>query len=138
MAKPDATRDVGSHFAWLRTRLSIERTLTSWVRTATALIGFGFTIFQFFEHLNKMSGVGHALDVNTYRFVALGLVGAGTLALFVAIQEYRDALRYLWRDEFRTPSAMRAARASCTISVAGQYRCGRRRPLRHGRIEGAP
>ena len=31
--------DVASHFAWLRTRMSMERTLMSWVRTATALIG---------------------------------------------------------------------------------------------------
>ena len=33
-----------SHFSWIRTRLSVERTLMSWVRTGTALIGFGFTI----------------------------------------------------------------------------------------------
>jgi putative membrane protein len=32
-----------SHFSWLRTRLSLERTLMSWVRTAVSLIGFGFT-----------------------------------------------------------------------------------------------
>jgi putative membrane protein len=30
-----------SHFSWLRTRLSVERTLMSWVRTSVALIGFG-------------------------------------------------------------------------------------------------
>jgi putative membrane protein len=46
-----------SHFSWLRTRLSVERTLMSWVRTATALIGFGFTIVQFFERLNAMESV---------------------------------------------------------------------------------
>ena len=40
-----------SHFSWLRTRLSIERTLMSWVRTSVSLIGFGFTIVQFFERL---------------------------------------------------------------------------------------
>ncbi|TIU04855.1 MAG: DUF202 domain-containing protein, partial [Mesorhizobium sp.] len=33
-----------SHFSWLRTRLSVERTLMSWVRTSVSLIGFGFTI----------------------------------------------------------------------------------------------
>jgi putative membrane protein len=32
------------HFSWLRARLSVGRTMMSWVRTATALIGFGFTI----------------------------------------------------------------------------------------------
>jgi uncharacterized membrane protein YidH (DUF202 family) len=28
----------------------------AWVRTATALIGFGFTIVQFFERFNKRRG----------------------------------------------------------------------------------
>ena len=45
-----------THFGWLRTRLSVERTLMSWVRTAMALIGFGFTIVQFFEHLHAIAG----------------------------------------------------------------------------------
>ena len=28
-----------SHFAWIRTRLALERTPMAWVRTAVALIG---------------------------------------------------------------------------------------------------
>jgi putative membrane protein len=44
------------HFGWLRTRLSVERTMMSWVRTATALIGFGFTIVQFFDRMQQMPG----------------------------------------------------------------------------------
>ena len=32
--------------------MSMERTLMSWVRTGTALIGFGFTIVQFLERLD--------------------------------------------------------------------------------------
>ena len=39
-----------SHFGWLRTRLSLERTMMSWLRTATALIGFGFAIDQYLNH----------------------------------------------------------------------------------------
>ncbi len=50
-----------SHFSWLRTRLSFDRTLMSWIRTATAMIGFGFTIVQFFERLASMQGVAPAL-----------------------------------------------------------------------------
>ena len=45
------------HFSWLRTRLSVERTMMSWVRTATALIGFGFTIVQFFARIQETPGV---------------------------------------------------------------------------------
>ena len=42
-----------SHMAWLRTRLSIERTMMAWLRTAVSLIGFGFVIVQFFERLQQ-------------------------------------------------------------------------------------
>ena len=49
--KPDAP----THFAWLCTHMSMERMLMSWVRTATALIGFGFTIFQFLYRFNTGS-----------------------------------------------------------------------------------
>ena len=37
------------HFAWLRTRLALERTIMAWLRTAVALIGFGFAIVQYLE-----------------------------------------------------------------------------------------
>ena len=43
-----------SHFGWIRTRLSVERTMMSWQRTATALIGFGFAIVQYLEHLQQI------------------------------------------------------------------------------------
>jgi putative membrane protein len=36
-----------SHFSWIRTRFSLERTMMSWIRTAVSLIGFGFAIVQF-------------------------------------------------------------------------------------------
>ena len=38
-----------THFGWLRTRLSVERTMMSWIRTAVSLIGFGFAIVQFLD-----------------------------------------------------------------------------------------
>ena len=64
MAASDSRFEVkptaGNHFAWLRTRMSIDRTLMAWVRTATALIGFGFTIVQFFERLGSMDNVAAA------------------------------------------------------------------------------
>src|SRR5215203_2335098 len=89
-AKPSVVHQRETHFSWLRTRMSVERTLMSWVRTATALIGFGFTIFQFFERFNQMPDVAAARSLGTARAIALGLVGAGTGALFIAILVPRD------------------------------------------------
>jgi putative membrane protein len=99
--KPGAAAHESSHFAWMRTRLSIERTLLSWVRTATALIGFGFTIFQFFDRFNDMAGVAPPRNPGAPVYIALSLVGTGTFALIVAMWEYRGMVRYLWSDEFK-------------------------------------
>ena len=82
-----------SHFSWVRTRLSVERTLMSWVRTATALIGFGFTIVTFFDQLKKMGGEVHRtalLQVHLSRYLGQGLILAGILALIVAAWQYES------------------------------------------------
>lgn len=88
--------DVPSHFSWLRTRMSMERTLMSWVRTPTALIGFGFTIFQFLQRFNQTPGIAPAAHSwtplgsklgayrNWYRcadYCGMGVPFAGSLSL---------------------------------------------------------
>jgi putative membrane protein len=89
-----------SHFSWLRTRLSTERTLMSWVRTGTALIGFGFTIFQVAARVHG-AGSGHQLLPEAPRYLGMALIGGGTLALIIAAWQYRWLIRYLNRPEFR-------------------------------------
>src|SRR5262245_66493522 len=73
-----------SHFSWLRTRMSTERTLMSWVRTATALIGFGFTIFQFLHRFNQTPGIKPAEYPWTPWVLGLGLIGTGIVGLTIA------------------------------------------------------
>ena len=89
-----------SHFAWIRTRLSLERTMMSWVRTSVALIGFGFTIVQFLERLHSMEGVEPALRPEAPRYLGLALIAAGVLVLLVSIWQYRKVVRYLLSKEF--------------------------------------
>jgi putative membrane protein len=90
------------HFAWVRTRLSIERTLMSWVRTAVSLIGFGFTIVQFFERLGSLPGATPALLPEAPRYMGLMLIGCGILALIVSIWQYHYGIGYLWSGSFAT------------------------------------
>ena len=89
-----------SHFAWIRTRLSVERTMMSWVRTSVALIGFGFTIVQFFERLHSMEGTAPALRPQAPRYLGLTLIAAGVAVLLVSIVQYRAVVRYLLSKEF--------------------------------------
>ena len=93
--------DVASHFAWLRTRMSIERTLMSWVRTSTGLIAFGFTIFEFLHRLNQTPGIKPPEYPRAPWFLGLGLIGTGIVGLIIALWEYRSLVRYLWEKDFK-------------------------------------
>jgi putative membrane protein len=90
-----------SHFGWIRTRMALERTLMAWVRTGVALIGFGFTIVQFFQRLQEMEGVAPARRPQAPRHLGLALIGAGVLALVISGWQYRRVVRYLWSPAFR-------------------------------------
>jgi inner membrane protein YidH len=100
-----ATSD--SHFAWLRTRMAVERTLMAWLRTATALIGFGFTIDQFFEGLPTLESVAPIMRSPMPRYLGLALIGAGVLALVISLWEYRWILNYLSGPQFEPVAGVR-------------------------------
>jgi putative membrane protein len=91
----DATPSASNHFAWLRTRLAIERTLMAWVRTCTALIGFGFTIVQFFQRLAGTEGVAEALRPQAPRYLGLALIASGIAGLLISVIQYRKLISYL-------------------------------------------
>ena len=97
-----------SHFGWIRTRLSVERTMMSWIRTAVALIGFGFAIVQFFARFEQMPGVRPAIYPNAARDLGLALISCGVLALLVSIWEYRWTIRYMWAEPFAQIAGMRS------------------------------
>jgi putative membrane protein len=90
-----------SHFAWIRTRVAIERTLMAWLRTAVALIGFGFTIVQFFQRLQGMDGVAPAVRPQAPRYLGLALIGTGVLALIISLWQYRRIVQYLWSSQYK-------------------------------------
>jgi putative membrane protein len=89
-----------SHFGWLRTRLSLERTMMSWLRTATALIGFGFAIVQYLNHLQQVPGAHPAYLPTAPEYLGLALISCGIGSLVVAIWQYEYTVRYLWSGSF--------------------------------------
>jgi putative membrane protein len=93
-----------SHFGWIRTRLSVERTMMSWLRTAVALIGFGFAIVQYLNRLQPIPGGRPAYLPTAPEYLGLALISCGILALLVSIWQYWWGIRYLWGDPF-TPIA---------------------------------
>ena len=89
-----------SHFAWVRTRLALERTIMSWLRTAVALIGFGFAIVQYLEHLEQTPGAHAAYLPHAPRYLGLALISCGIFALVISIWQYWWSIRYLWSEPF--------------------------------------
>ncbi len=108
-----------SHFAWLRTRLAVERTILAWVRTAVSLIAFGFTIVQFFERLQEMPGTGPAQFPHAPRYLGLALILCGIVSLVIAMWEYRWTVGYLWSRDYAPIAGMtKEGRNSPVIAVA--------------------
>ena len=75
-----ARRRTGMSFQ--RTRMSADRTLMSVMRTALSLIGFGFTIFQFFQ---KMRDANVLTRVSAPRNFGIVLVALGIGMLVIGI-----------------------------------------------------
>jgi putative membrane protein len=110
--QPTARFDVhvtsDSHFGWIRTRLAVERTLMAYLRTGVALIGFGFTIVQFFQRLGGMEGVAPASRPQAAHHLGLALIGAGVLSLLISAWQYWRLVRYLWSPQFKVLAGIKA------------------------------
>lgn len=83
-----------SHFAWVRTRLAVERTMMAYMRTSVSLIAFGFTIFQFIDRLQQ--GRDEVRYPNAAWYLGLALIFCGVAAATFSLAEYRRQINYLW------------------------------------------
>ena len=86
MSSPDTNTELAMRrtgMAFQRTRMSADNTLMGVIRTALSLIGFGFTIFQFFKKLQASGTLSGAAPVRNFG-VSLVLLGIGMLILGIA------------------------------------------------------
>jgi putative membrane protein len=85
--------DNTTELAVARTRVAYERTMMSWIRTATSLITFGFSIYKFFQ----LEELGHQQRDHLIgpRQFAFMLVSIGLVSLVLATLEHRRNLREL-------------------------------------------
>jgi putative membrane protein len=78
----------------------------AWVRTATSLISFGFTIYKFFQFLDREAPAAHSGLLGPRTFSLL-MIGIGLVALTLATIEHR-----------RQVSALRAVASDVPYSLA--------------------
>lgn len=82
-----------------RTVIAAERTLMAWIRTALSMIGFGFSIYKFFQYQNEEFGNLRGTDAP--RHLGMSLIAVGTLALAVAVRQHRDFLKDIGASQMR-------------------------------------
>ena len=91
-----------------RTILASERTLMAWIRTAISMIGFGFTIYKFFQYQAEEIAAGTVRRPQAPRNLGMTLIALGTLGLSAAAWQHRRFLndigatqnRHVWSISF--------------------------------------
>ncbi|MCG3161285.1 MAG: hypothetical protein JMDDDDMK_02436 [Acidobacteria bacterium] len=68
--------------------MSADRTLMSVIRTSLSLIGFGFTIYQFFRYLRESAGATEVIRSAAPRNFGVALVSLGIGMLFLGIWKH--------------------------------------------------
>lgn len=88
------------HTDWavFNTRFASERTLMAALRTALSLIGFGFTIYKFFESARQTLGDSGPIRANGPRRLGLTLVSLGVFVLVAFAWQHWLFLRELKRE----------------------------------------
>jgi putative membrane protein len=110
-----APKDRGTALAEERTDLALERTiiasertLMAWIRTALSMIGFGFSIYKFFQYMPEEIAAGNIRRPQAPRNLGLTLIALGTVALSAAAWQHRTFLnkigashgRHVWSVSF--------------------------------------
>jgi putative membrane protein len=105
-------KDRGTALAEERTDLALYRTLVAAERTLMAppfsMIGFGFTIYKFFQYLPEEIAAGNIQRRQAPRNLGMSLIALGTLSLMTASWHHWNFLKkmhasqasHVWSSSF--------------------------------------
>ena len=94
-----------------------DRTLMAWVRTATSLISFGFTIYKFFQYLQQRNEAPREGVLGPRQFALLMIV-IGIVALALATIQHRRDMVALRKHHPEVPYSLATVLAGL-ISLLG-------------------
>ena len=97
--------NTSTELAKTRNRAAAERTTLAWIRTALALISFGFGLDKIISAIRDAGGDGSTSQDVGVQLMSMGFIGVGIFTLLIAMRQHkRELIRlrsdpYLYRDE---------------------------------------
>ncbi|CAI8429541.1 MAG: Uncharacterised protein [Cyanobium sp. ARS6] len=94
-----------TELAKTRNRAAAERTTLAWIRTALALISFGFGLDKIISAIRVAGGNADSGNDMGLQLMSMGFIGIGIFTLLIAMRQHkRELIRlrndpYLYRDE---------------------------------------
>ena len=106
-----------------RNRAAADRTLMAWIRTALALIAFGFSIGKISDYLQKINPERVLDPIDSARIFGEAFIVLGVFGLIAAIIQHRRIVKRIKHGEFvyteHLPLAMITAIILLLIGVFG-------------------
>ena len=92
--------NTSTELAKTRNRAAAERTTLAWIRTALALISFGFGLDKIISAIRNAGGDGNTSQDVGVQLMSMGFIGVGIFTLLIAIRQHKRELIRLRSDSY--------------------------------------
>jgi putative membrane protein len=119
MSELNRKTSITNELARERNRAAADRTLMAWIRTALAMIGFGFGVGKVYEALEQ-ANPGQVVDAfNSSKIVGEALIALGVLGLLAAVVQHMAILKRINSEQYiyRAPRALPMIVAALLLSI---------------------
>lgn len=108
-----------TELAKTRNRAAAERTTLAWIRTALALISFGFGLDQVISAIRSVGLENHRSGNMGVQLMSMAFIGVGIFTLLIALQQHKKELARLRSDtyHYRDEPSLSIATATAVLVI---------------------